>query len=146
MILRPYLLEFVEVDNKKRPSFTLRTNYTLFSNNMLCAGLFKFMFLSPLPDDFLVLAPDKPIGSSTFLQVAFNTEKKAAVKRSKNPVLDPYYPYTLEAGFGGKRRSVAIYRLKTKDKEAVVQYLIDYWREQKSPDISSWEDVSGEMR
>ena len=117
---------------------------------MLCVGLFDFMLLRPLPDDFLVLAPDKPIGSSTFLQVAFNTAKNqkkiTARKRSKSPVLDPDYPYTLEAGFGGKRRSVALYRLKTKDKEVVVQYLIDYWREQKPPDTSSWEDVSGEMK
>jgi len=83
------------------------------------------------------------------LQVAFNTSgnpvKKKARKKSGNAAMDPDYPYTLEAGFGGKRRSVAVYRLNTKDKDIVLQYFLDYWHNQKIPDVSAWENVSGEL-
>jgi len=150
LVPMPYILEFSEDDNKKQPSFSLRTNYASFSNNMLCAGTFDLMLNNPVPDDFLVLAPDKPIGSSTFLQVAFNTStntaKKTAKKNSGKTVTDPDYSYTLEAGFGGKRRSLAMYRLNTKDKDTVLQLLVDYWRDQKAPDVSSWENITGELK
>ena len=72
--------------------------------------------------------------------------KKTASKKPGNTVIVPDYLYTLEAGFGGKRRSVAVYRLNTNDSDVVLQYLIDYWRNQKIPDISSWENVSGELK
>jgi len=150
LVPMPYILELTEDDNKKRPSFSLRTNYISLSNNMLCAGIFDFMLHDPEPDDFMVLAPDIPIGSNTFLQVAVNTHKKPAKKtarkKSGNVVMGPDYPYTMEAGFGGKRRSVAVYRLYTKDKDIVLQHLVDYWRDQKIPDVSSWENITGELQ
>ena len=149
LIPEPYILEFTEDDNKQWLPFSLRTNYCSYSSNMLCAGLFDFILLDPEPDDFLVLAPEVPLGSSTFIQVAFNTKnpvKKTARKKSGNTSIDPDNPYTLEAGFGGKRKSVAIYRLNAKDKDIVLQYFIDYWRDQKIPDVSSWENISRELK
>ena len=135
---------------RKKEPFSLRTKYASFSNNMLCAGIFDFMLLDPEPDDFMVLAPEVPLGSSTFLQVAFNASgnpaKRIARKKSGNTVMNPEYPYTLEAGFGGKKRSVAVYRLNAKDKDIVLQCFLDYWRNQKIPDVSPWENVSGELK
>lgn len=142
LIPSPYILEFAEENNEQQLSFSLRTNYTSFSNNMLCTSMFDFMLSNPEPDDYMVLTPEAPIGSSTFLQVAFNTAKKI----SRKTVMNPDYSYTLEAGFGGKRRSVAIYRLNTKDKGIVLQHFVDYWRNQKIPDVSSWENTSGELK
>jgi len=52
----------------------------------------------------------------------------------------------MEAGFGGKMRSVAVYRLNTKEKDTVLQHFVDYWRYQKIPDVSSWEKISGELK
>ena len=72
--------------------------------------------------------------------------KKRARKKSGNAVMNPDYPYTLEAGFGGKRRSVAVYRLNAKDRDIVLQLFIDYWRDQKIPDVSSWENISAELK
>ena len=150
LISKPYILEFSEDDNKQWLPYSLRTNNGSFSNNMLCPGLFDLLLSSPEPDDFLVLDPETPLGSSTFIQAAFNTEnntkKKTAKKKSRNTIVYPGYPYTIEAGFGGKRRSLAVYRMYTKDKDVVLQHFIDYWRDQKVPDISTWENVSDELK
>ena len=102
----------------------------------LCTGFFEIILrgFDIDPDDFMVLAPDEPINGCTFLQATVNTTKSADSS------------YTIETGFGRKKRSSALYRLSTKDKDVVLQYFTDYWRNQITPDISSWEDVSGEMK
>jgi len=56
------------------------------------------------------------------------------------------FSYTLEIGFGRMKRSDALYRLNTNDKDVVLQCFVDYWRNQIIPDVSLWEDVSGELR
>ena len=101
---------------------------------MLCAGLFDCILSISDPDDFMVLKPNEPIKRSTFLQMANNSARSAE------------FPYTLEIGFGRRKRSDALYRLNTNDKDVVLRHFVDYWRDQKIPDVSLWEDVSGELR
>ena len=87
LLPKPYILELSENDDNQRPSFSLRTNNGSFSNNMLCVGTFDLMLSDPEPDDFLVLAPEAPLGSSTFLQVAFNRPDNCMKKTArKKPV------------------------------------------------------------
>ena len=134
LISTPFFLDVSEYGGTQYLSYSLRTNNDAYSSNLLCAGLFDSILSTSDPDDFMVLAPDEPINRSTFLQTAnissSNTE----------------FSYALEVAFGRKNRSSAMYRLNTNDKDIVLQHFVDYWRDQKLPDVSLWEDVSKEMR
>jgi len=51
----------------------------------------------------------------------------------------------VEIGFETREKGLTLYRLYTKDKELVLQYIIDYWQDQEVPDIHTWEDVTWEL-
>ena len=116
-------------------TYSLRTNFDEFTNDELDSSLFDAIINSFCPDvwDFMVLSPNKPIQDSTFIQVGAPTKNVG-------------FQYTLEISFKNKDNGQTMYRLYTKDKDILLQYLIDYWQEQKIPDILSWEDVSWEMK
>jgi len=134
LIAVPFFLDVSEVGGTQELSYSLRTNEDYYSNNMLCAGLFDCILSISDPDDFMVLEPNEPINRSTFLQIANNSTRSVE------------FPYTLEIAFGRRKRSDAMYRLNTNDKDVVLRHFVDYWRDQKIPDVSLWEDVSGELR
>ena len=116
-------------------TYSLRTNFDEYTNDELNASLFHNIIDCFSPDiwDFMVLAPDKPISGSTFIQVGAPEE-----------IVD--FKFTLEIGFENLKSGLKIYRLYTDDKSMVLQCFIDYWQEQRIPDISLWEDVSEEMK
>ena len=122
-------------DSMQKPTYSLRTNFDEYENNDLSAALFDEILNGFSSDvwDFMVLSPDKPINDCTFLQVGAPEE-----------IVD--YQYTLEIGFESRKTGLTMYRLYIGDKDMVLRCLIDYWQEQKIPDISFWEDVSAEMR
>ena len=122
-------------DDMQEMTFSLRTNYAEFSHAELSISLFEDILNSFEPDiwDFMVLSPSKPINGSTFIQVGAPQE-----------IVD--FQYTLEIGFYSMESGLTMYRSYTTDKDVVLHYIIDYWQEQKLPDISSWKDVSEEMR
>lgn len=122
-------------DSMKELTYSLRTNFDEYSNDDLSALLFDEIISSFSPDiwDFMVLSPNKPINDSTFMQVGAPEE-----------AVD--FQFTLEIGFENPKSGLKMYRLYTEDKDAVMQCFIDYWKEQRLPDISLWEDVSEEMR
>ena len=122
-------------DDMQEITFSLRTNYAEFSNNELDASLFENIINSFEPDiwDFMVLSPSKPISGSTFIQVGAPQE-----------TVD--FQYTLEIGFSSLESRLTMYRTYTMDKDMVLHCIIDYWKYQNIPDISSWEDVSEEMK
>ncbi|MCL1914950.1 MAG: hypothetical protein FWG10_14055 [Eubacteriaceae bacterium] len=117
-----------------RQSFSIRTNFDEFQNDEVDATLISQIINSFSPNewDFLVLSPELPIQDSTFLQAG-----------SPEEMVD--FQYTLEIGFYNENNGRAIYRLYTKDKNVVMEYLIDYWQEGKIPDLLLWEDVSQEI-
>ena len=135
LVTTPFFLDYTENDDLHEFSYSLRTNNSIYSSNMLCSGLFESILniTDPDPDGFMVLAPDEPIDRCTFLQMTYNTAKNADSN------------YILETGFGRKNKSTALFRLYTNDKEIALRYFNDYWRDQIVPDVSSWEDVSGEL-
>jgi len=139
LVNTPFFLDVYNSDKMQNFSYSLRTNKDLYSSNMLCTGLLGSILsgFDSDPDDFMVLQPDEPINSCTFLQ--------ATKSKKKNTKKNTGFPYILEAGFGSKNRSVAFYRLSTTDKSIVLQFLINYWQNRETPDISSWEDISGEL-
>jgi hypothetical protein len=116
-------------------TYSLRTNFDEFSNEELDAILFDEIIKSFEPDiwDFMVLSPDKPINNCAFIQVGAPDEITN-------------YQYTLEVGFETIENGLTLYRLYTTDKDTVLQYFVNYWQDQIIPDISTWEDVSWEMR
>jgi hypothetical protein len=115
--------------------YTLRTNYYEFTNEILSARLFEEIIdnFSPNEWDFMVLSPDKPINYCTFIQVGAPDE-----------ITD--YHFTIEIGFYNDEDGLIMYRFYTLDKNFVLQCFNDYWRDQKIPDYSKWEDVSDEMK
>ena len=135
LIALPFYLDIADGDGSQELSYSLRTQNYLYSNNMIYTGLFESIMSASdfAPNDFMVLAPSEPINRSTFLQMAKNSAKKTK------------YLYTLETAFGKKNRSTSFYRMDTNDKDVVLQHFVDYWRDQKIPDVSLWEDVSGEL-
>ena len=115
-------------------SFTLMTNFDVFSDDEIDHVLFDEIIsgFNPYVWDFLVLSPSNPIQDSIFIQVGAPTETVA-------------YQFTVEIGFMTEDGGVTLYRLYTTDKEAVLQYVVDYWKEQTIPDILAWEDVTWEL-
>jgi len=115
-------------------TYSVSTNSDEYTNDELSASLFEKLIdrLNSDAWDFIVLAPSKPVKESTFLQVGA-------------PLETTDLQLTVEIGFGDENSGVKMYRSYTKDKSVALQYLIDYWQEQKIPDISSWEDVSDEI-
>ena len=116
-------------------AFSLTTNFNEYANEELNETLFDEIISGFDSDiwDFMTLSPEKPITGSTFLQVGAPQE-----------IAD--FQYTLEIGFFDEKSGLKMYRLYSEDRNAVSQIFVDYWREQKIPDISLWEDVSAEMR
>ena len=114
--------------------FSLMTNFYEYPNEKISVTLFDEIITGFDPDiwDFMTLSPDEPIDGSTFLQVGAPQEN-----------VD--FQFTLEIGFYDEKSGLTMYRTYTKDKNTVMQFFIDYWQEQKIPDISTWEDVSAEM-
>ena len=115
-------------------SFSLRTNFDEFLDDEIDSILFDEILSSFTPDvwDFIVLAPEIPIQDSTFIQVGAPTENVG-------------YQFTVEIGFETKEKGLTLYRLYTTDKALVLEYLIDYWKDQVVPDVHAWEDVTWEM-
>ena len=136
LIAMPFYLDIYENDGAKELFYSLRTQNYLYSNNMIYGGLFENIMSASdfASNDFMVLAPNEPINRCTFLQMAKNSAKNAK------------FLYTLEIAFGRKNRSTSFYRLDTNDKDVVLQHFVNYWRDQKIPDVSLWEDVSGELK
>ena len=120
--------------NVESQSFSLRTNFDEFSDDEIDSILLDEIISSFTPDvwDFIVLSPDIPIHDSTFIQVGAPTEN-----------VD--YQFTVEIGFETGEKGLTLYRLYTKDKELVLQYIVDYWQDQVIPDIRTWEDVTWEL-
>ena len=118
----------------EKRSFSIRTNFNEFQNDEVSISL-----ISQIVDgfrsnkwDFIVVSPDLPIQDSTFIQAG-----------SPEEIVD--FQYTLEIGFFTEENGRTLYRLYTKDKNIVMEYLTGYWMEQKIPDIQLWEDVTSEM-
>jgi len=110
-------------------TYSLRTNEREYKNSELSTRLFEEILYNFNPDvyDFMVLAPDKPIKGSNCIQVT---------SQLKN--LD--FKHNLQVCFYDEKNQTGIlYNYDTTDKNIILQYFNDYWREQKIPDISSWE-------
>ena len=118
-----------------KQTFSLRTNFDEFADDEIDSSLFDEIMNSFMPGvwNFMVLSPEIPIQDSTFIQVGA-------------PQKNVGFQYTLEIGFETRENGLTLYRLYTRDKDIVLQYIIDYWQEQKIPDVLSWEDVSWEMK
>jgi len=120
-------------DDQQELTFTVRTQLNVYSNEELSVALFEEIINSFSPDiwDFLVLEPNKPIQDSTFIQVGA-------------PQADSPWPYKFDMniGFGCAETGFRMYLFITDDQDVVLQYIIDYWQEQRIPDISLWEDIS----
>ena len=119
---------------KKKPTYTLETQFYAFTNETISASLFDDVISSfyRCPEDFMSLAPHKPIQDSIFIQV---TTLETAD-----------FPFMLEVGFDDKGAGYTRYRLYTKDKNVVLRHFVDYWQEQRIPDISFWADVSADRK
>ena len=115
-------------------SFSLRTNFDEFSDEEIDAILLGAILDSFSPDewDFIVLMPAVPIQDSTFIQVGAPTEN-----------VD--YQYTVEIGFETKEEGLTLYRMYTRDKALILQWVVEYCGEQEIPDILTWEDVTWEL-
>ena len=125
----------IYVRQNREPTFSLRTNFDEYENSELSVNLFAKIISGFSPDiwDFMVLSANKPINGSVFIQAGAPEE-----------IVD--FKYTLEIGFENWRSGLKMYRLYTEDKDIVLQYFIDYWQEQKTPNISLWDNVTDEMR
>ena len=117
-------------DDLQERTFLLITKFMEYTNEEINVLLFEEI-ISSSPDtwDFMVLEPDKPIQDSNFIQVGA-------------PIAFTDFQFSLEIGFGDMETGVRLYRLLTEDKNVILQYFIDYWQEQRIPDISLWEDIS----
>ena len=123
-------------EDMQEQTFLLETAFRKYANEEINVLLFEEIINSSSDTwNFMVLEPDKPIRDSTFIQVGASWNTTAAWP----------YKFNLEIGFGNAETGVRMYRLVTEDKNVVLQYLIDYWKEQIIPDISLWQDVSDEL-
>ena len=120
---------------RRKQSYTLETN----SRGVLKVKITPELFSEILSGfdqyewDFMTLAPDNPIEDCTFIQVS-------------PPYEDTAPRYTLEAGFYNPQSGLKMYRLLIEDRNRILQYFVDFWKEQIIPDVSLWEDVSEEMK
>jgi len=118
------------------PTYSLRTNFSDYTSDEISISLFEKhinILLYSGVYDFMVLCADKPIQHSTFIQAVCPEE-----------ITD--YKFIIEIGFHDNQSELEMYRYYNHNQDDVLQYFIDYWKEQKIPDISSWEDVSWELR
>ena len=120
---------------KRKQPYTLETNSRGVLKRKITPELFSEILSSFNQDewDFMTLAPDNPIESCTFIQVGSPQEVTA-------------FQYMLEAGFHTPQSGLKMYRLLTGDRNRILQYFVDFWKEQIIPDVSLWEDVSEEMK
>ena len=121
-------------DDIKQRTYQVETNFNDYTNDELDIDLFKEIINSFSADewDFMVLSTDKPINDCTFIQAGAPQE-----------IVD--FQYVVEVGINNKKSGLRVYRMYTEDKNEVLQYFVDYWKEQKIPDISSWSDVTDEI-
>jgi len=124
-----------EDGTQEQITYSIRTNFDEYSNDELDELLFDEIISSFSPEfwDFMVLSPDIPIQDSTFIQVGAPQESVGFV-------------YTIEIGFETKEDGLTLYRLYTDDHDIALQCIIDYWQDQKIPDVATWEDVTWEMK
>ena len=116
-------------DDVQELTFHVITEFNVYTNDELSTLLLEEIInSSPELWGFMVLEPNQPIQESTFIQVGTSWADTAK--------------FNLEIGFGNAETGPRLYRLVTEDKNVVLQYFIDYWQEQRIPDISLWEDVS----
>lgn len=78
-------------------------------------------------DSFIVLAPEMLINGSIYLQAAINERT---------------YMLETRLDFGA---AFSHYRYTTTSKEKVFNDFVRYFREQKLPDLSLWQDVTDEF-
>ena len=118
------------VSDEQELVFSLSTNLYEYSNDELTELLFREILDSFEPDtwDFMALAPSIPIEDSIFIQVGVEN-----------------YEYDLQIGFYFEESGYVLYRLYTLDRKVVMHHIIEYWQNQRIPDISSWEDMSEEL-
>jgi len=118
------------VNDEQELTYSVRTDLYEFSDDELYELLFSDILDSFEPDiwDFMVLEPSMPIDDSIYIQVGVEN-----------------YEYDLQLGFYYEESGYSLYRLHTMDREVVLNYIVDYWQNQRIPDISSWEDMSAEI-
>jgi len=117
-------------DEVQELAFSLRTEFREYTNEEINALLLEEIISSD-PDlwDFMVLEPNKPIQDSTFIQVGA-------------PIEFTDFKFVVQIGFGCAETGYRLYHILIEDKNVVIEYIIDYWQEQRIPDISLWEDIS----
>jgi len=122
-------------DDVQELTFLLETNFRKYTNEELSVLLFEEI-ISSSSDlwDFMVLEPNQPIQDSIFLQVGAPRASTAWP-----------FKFNLEIVIGNTETGFRMYRFVTEDKNVVLPYFVDYWKEQRIPDISLWEDVSEEI-
>ena len=120
----------------RKPIYSLQTISYEYENGKLSVELFNEIISGFTPDvwDYMMLSPNEPIDNCTCIQFSSFDDGTCDFR------------YRLEAYFGSTDDNTwKVYRSPSSDKSIAIQHFIEFWKEQKIPDISSWEDVTDEI-
>jgi hypothetical protein len=119
--------------NNSHLTYTLTTQYAKHENDAIEASLIADTVeeFAAYRDDFILIEPSSPIEDSLYMQAA------CLVNDPSNIILEMRFRYP--------DQSFKHYSLQTTDKNEVVRILVDYWRMQKLPDYSTWNDITSDF-
>lgn len=114
--------------------YELTCGNTTYSNESLNASLFRELIGELELYDFVVLEPSFPLENSIYLQAASLEE--------------PGKPgqMVVEIRFEQGEHKFTHYRMLTENPDQILSLFLNYWGEQRLPDLTNWEDISDQFQ
>ncbi|MFD1886284.1 hypothetical protein [Paenibacillus wenxiniae] len=114
--------------------YKLISGNTTYFNESLNASLFRELIGELELYDFVVLEPSVPLENSIYLQAA-----------SLEPPAEQG-PMVVEIRLQLSKKQFKHYRLFTADHDEILRLFLNYWGEQRLPDLTNWEDMSEQFQ
>ncbi|CAH1214783.1 MULTISPECIES: hypothetical protein [unclassified Paenibacillus] len=108
-------------------TYTLESNGIKYQNEDMNASLFDELITNLDLMDYLVLVPSQPIDKSIYLQAA----------TTDNPE-----EFVVEVRFVFDDERFEHYSYISEDPRKVIAIFLDYWGQQKLPNLGDWQDIT----
>lgn len=112
-------------------TYTVRTQYADYSNNDINGSLIVDIINALDDDDFIVMEPSKPISQSSYMQAILANGDPSSI--------------IVELRLEYNDQSFRHYSYQTSDLSIAIRMFLDYWGQQKLPDLTTWTDISDQF-
>lgn len=116
-------------------TYSIDSNGTIYDNDAIEASVISDIVLDFETGihDYIIITPSHPIENSTYIQSASEQQEGEGIVVEIRfvPEEDP--------------SSFQHYAYHTSSKPEIIQILLDYWSEQKLPDLTNWHNITNEF-